>query len=424
MAKVIKLKNGAVLLYSHNNQSKATAFRVGIFRGGYLDKNTGISHLLEHMLFKGTKNCSNDQLSALIRDNTRTINASTSGDYMLIRAYESNKKLKDAFKLTADMLINSNFPSEELEKEKQVVKQEIIRANDDIQRKASKNLLISAYNYPEIKSSVLGDEKKMMAITRKDLLKYQENNIVCENFFASCCSSLPAFVIKRLVNKYFIKNLKSGIKNEFNSSFLSINGKSKLVVEPMERQKIVLKVAIPTFGYSNLKDNFLLGQLLNYFSGIKGPIFNHFREKKQLVYAVSLNRWAYRDDGLLVFDIETSKDKINDCFVAISDFIKDAKQGIEQHEVDRLLEKIEEREDCYIGHPVDSCANIIFNYLDHNKIIKSREYLKNKKYLTKKTLDELINQVFTFDKVFVSVAGPVTKKEIPNINKIISIIKQ
>ena len=59
MAKIIKLRNGAVLLYHHNTQSKATAYRVGILRGGYLDKNTGISHLFEHMLFKGTSKHNN-----------------------------------------------------------------------------------------------------------------------------------------------------------------------------------------------------------------------------------------------------------------------------------------------------------------------------------------------------------------------------
>ena len=166
-----------------------------------------MSHLVEHMLFKGTSKHDNQQLTTLIRDNFSNLNASTSGDYMAIRSYESNKKLKPALQISSEMLLDSVFPEEELKKEKEVVRQEIIRANDDINRIASLTLNTMAYNYPEIKSTTLGDEKKMMAIKRSQLLKYQKDNIIRENFVASVSSNLPAFVIKHYINKYFIDKI-------------------------------------------------------------------------------------------------------------------------------------------------------------------------------------------------------------------------
>lgn len=422
MPKLIKLKDGAVLLYHKNNQSKATAFRVGMTRGGYLDNNTGLSHLFEHMLFKGTKTYSNEELTSLIRDNFTNLNASTAGDYMIIRSYESNKKLKQALKISADMLLNSTFDEDELEKEKQVVRQEIIRAKDDMQRIASNNLIDLAYNYPVLKSQTLGDEKKMLAIKRNQLILHREKHLVRENFFASVSSNLPAFVIKKYINKYFVEQIPSGEKNTFDACSFRINGKSNIKIETLDRQKVVIKVGIPIGGYLDYKEMFLTRRLLSYLSGIKGPLFNHFREKKQLVYSICLRRMTNKFDGLLFFDIETSADKVNDCFYAIKDFMLDVKNGIQEKEVSRLLEKYEEDDDRFVGHPVDFCSNMMFDYLDYGKIIKDKEFDKYKKCVTKQNLDELINKIFSPDKVFVSIAGPVNKKDILSFNKIKKLI--
>lgn len=425
MPKIIKLNGGGVLLYHHNRQSNATAYRIGIFRGGYLDKNTGISHLFEHMMFKGTKFHTNDELSELVRENFSNLNASTSGEYMLIRSYESNKKLKPALKISAELMLDSVFPKDELQKEKDVVRQEIVRANDDITRIASLNLNRMVYDYPEIKSETLGDEKKMMAITQKQLLDYSKNNIVKENFFASVSSNLPAFIIKRYINKYFYNRLSSGVKNTFESVDLTINGESKLVVETMDRKKVVIMFAIPCCGFNDVKKSFYLSRVITHLSGLKGPLFNHFREKKQLVYSVSLRRWSNREDGVLVFNIETSADKVNECFEAIHDFIEEVKLGLTQKDVDRLKERYIESEDRYIGHPVDYSGNLLYDYMDRKKYIKPRVWNKLNKRTSVENLNEVIAETFNnINKVFVSVAGPVEKKDVYNINKIIKIINK
>lgn len=423
MSKLIKLKDGAVLLYHHNKQSKATAFRIGVLRGGYLDKNSGMSHLFEHMLFKGTKNYTNDELTQVIRDNFSNLNAETGGEHMIIRSYESNKKLKSALEISADMLLNSNFPENELKNEKQVVRQEIIRANDDMKRLARLNLFTLIWNYPELKSDALGDEKKMMAITSKQLLNYREKNIVRENFVACVSSSLPCFVVKKYINKCFINKIKSGEKNTFESANFKINGESKMKIETMKRNKIVLDIAIPCMGFSDKKMSFLLSRVINYCSGLKGPLFNHFREKRQLVYAVSLSRWSNKEDGVLIFNIETSSDKVNDCFYALRDFINDIKTGIPQNDVERLLEKYDENDDRFVGHPVDYCRDDFYEYLDNRKLYPANMYKKFKRSIKKEILDNIIQKTFNISKVFVSVVGSITKKDVLSINKIIDILK-
>ena len=424
MPKIIKLKGGGVLLYERHNQAKATAYRIGIFRGGYLDKNSGISHLFEHMMFKGTKQHTNDEITDLVRENFSNLNASTGGEYMLIRSYESNRKLKPALKISSELMLESVFPEEELEKEKEVVLQEIVRALDDINRIASLNLNKMIYNYPEIKSETLGDPKKMVAITRKQLLDYGKNNIIKENFFAAVSSNLPAFIIKNYINKYFYNKLSNGVKNTFDAADLTINSDSKLHIETMDRKKVVLMVGFPCCGFNDIKNSFYLMQLIHHLSGLKGPLFNHFREKKQLVYSVNLRRWSNRKDGVIVFNIETSADKVNECFHAIYDFIEEVKVGVTQKDVDRLKESYIESDDRFVGHPTEYCANLLYDYMDRKKYIKSKVWDKLNKKFTVEDVNSAINDTFgKIDKVFVSIAGPVNKKDVYSLNKIIKVLK-
>ena len=421
MKKLVKLKNGAVLLYQHNNQSKATAYRIGIFRGGSLDNNTGISHLFEHMLFKGTKKYNNQELTDVINNNFVNINAGTSSECMYITSYESFRKIKPALQICAEMLLNSTFPEKELEKEKQVIRQEIIRKNDNMYAIAYDGIIDNAYVYPEITSRTLGSEEKMLKITQQDLINYRNKNLVRENFFASVCSNLPCFVIKRYINKFFINRISSGNKVDFSSNDLTINGKSKLVVEECARNKTLIYFAIPCYGFEDLQKSYLLNCIKIYLNTFKGPIFNKFREQNQLSYFVDIKRYIYKHDGLLCFQIETSADKVNDCLKAVVDLIKETRMnGVTENEAKRLVERREEADDRFVGHPMDYCGDMMFEYLDNRKFIKSRVYKKLRKHINANELNKVINDVFNVDtnKIFITVVGNVDKKKVLSLNKI------
>ena len=281
MRKVYKFKNGSTLIYRKNRLSRATAIRFGINRGGALDNNTGLSHLLEHMLFKGTSTKTKEQLDEDIRLNISSINASTGAETLVMRFYESSKQFEKGLEICADCFLNANFPEEELEKEKQVVLQEIIRDKDNQARIAFKNLWNTAYNYPETKSSTLGDENKMLKITRKNLLNYKQNNFISNNFYACVTSSLPFLKVKKLIKKYLVDNLKMGDKPDFNIYDFKINGDSKLVCETMDRNKVKILIGFPTCGFLDLEQNFIDGLSIKYLNVMKSPMWNQFREVNQ-----------------------------------------------------------------------------------------------------------------------------------------------
>lgn len=424
MAKVIKLKDGGILLYEKNKQSKATAFRVGILRGSYLDNNNGISHFFEHMIFQGTDKYTNDELAEIIRTDSNNLNASTSGSYMLIRSYESNRTINKTLKLCSQMLLDSNFDKEQIKNEKQIVLQEIIRSNDDVDRIADFNLLRVLLKYPEINSTILGDEKKLLKITQKDLFEYKNKNIVKQNFFASVSSSLPAFIVKRLLNKHFVNKMPNGEKSYYNVSELDVNGESALHIETKERENVVLRIAIPFVGLSDNKKLFYASRLVEHLSGLKGPVFKHFKETNQLAYALCVEKLPLKNNGVFVFKIKTSADKVNLCFDAVGTFLKKIKNdGVTEKDVARLKEKYRERKDRFVSHPVDDCTNNLFEYLDFKRFIKPNFYKRMHKNYTCEDINKIIEEYFNVEKVFVSVVGPVTKKDIYTLNNILKVVK-
>ncbi len=420
---VHKYKNGAILIYEKNKLSKATAIRFGINRGGALDNNTGRSHLLEHMLFKGTSTKTKEQLDEDIRLNISSINASTSSNSLVMRFYESSKQFEKALQICADCFLNSNFPADELEKEKQVVLQEIIRSKDDQNRIAYFNLWKTAYNYPQTKSHTLGDESKMLKISQKSLIDYKTDNFISNNFYTSVVSSLPFGTIKRIIKKQLVDKLTPGNKPNFNEYELTINAESARVIEKMDRNKVKLLIAFPTTGFKNLKENFVSGLLLKYLNVIKSPMWNYFREKNQLVYAISMGRSTYNNDGLIMFNIETDPAKVNKCFDVLSELFAELQKGVDQKEVDRIRRNFKEGKDRYVGHPTDFCVDNMYELWGHGRLLKRKEFKFEKHAITQQNLQKSIDEIINFKKVFVSIVGNVDPKKIYSIKKIEQVLK-
>ena len=124
---------------------------------------------------------------------------------------------------------------------------------------------------------------------------------------------------------------------------------------------------------------------------------------------------------MLCFQIETSADKVNDCLKAVVDLIKETRMnGITENEAKRLVERREEADDRFVGHPMDYCGDMMFEYLDNRRFIKSRVYKKFKKHINANELNKVINDVFNVDtnKIFITVVGNVDKKKVLSLNKI------
>ena len=116
-SKIIKLNSGGVLLYSKSKLCNSTAALIGFRVGAFNEKKMGTAHLLEHTLFKKTKNRTNAEVEA-DRSKISFLNASTSMDYILLKFFRTNKMLDKTLEFSSDVLLNSVIDDEFFDTEK------------------------------------------------------------------------------------------------------------------------------------------------------------------------------------------------------------------------------------------------------------------------------------------------------------------
>ena len=165
--------------------------------------NNGISHFIEHMLFKGTENRSAKEIAECIEDVGGQINAFTGKEAtcFYIKALDSHLEL--SLELLADMIFNSKFLVSDIEKEKGVISEEISMSEDspedvllDLHSKA-------IWGKDSISLPILGTVDTVRSFNREELLQYVESHYIPENSVISIAGKFNMKVIERLVEKYF-----------------------------------------------------------------------------------------------------------------------------------------------------------------------------------------------------------------------------
>ncbi|GAA4868863.1 pitrilysin family protein [Paenibacillus vulneris] len=177
------LANGLTIVSKHNEQAVSTLICYWVRAGGHYEKQYpyGIAHFLEHMLFKGTKGRTKEQITNDIENYGGRMNAATSVDRTRYYAHVPFDKWRQGVELLTDMVFHSEFPEEELQLEKKVVIEEIKRAHDNPRDHGSRTLLrMLRAMHPE-RAGNLGTEETLTAMTREDLIKYHRHYYKASN---------------------------------------------------------------------------------------------------------------------------------------------------------------------------------------------------------------------------------------------------
>ena len=149
------------------------------------ENENGISHLIEHMLFKGTTNRSTKQIAVDMDKIGGQINAFTSKECTCFHARVVPDKLDIAADVLADLLENPVMDEKELEKEKCVVLEEIAMVNDNVEELAHEKISELFFSGSTLSKPILGPAANVSAFTRNDLFNYLERHYYPANIVIS-----------------------------------------------------------------------------------------------------------------------------------------------------------------------------------------------------------------------------------------------
>ncbi len=400
---------------------KSVAIVLGIGAGSRYEvqKHQGISHLIEHMLFKGTnKRKSTLEISQVIEGIGGEINASTSKETTYLYAKVPQEQFKIAFDVLADIILNSLMREEDLHKEKNIIIGEI-KKYQDIPEELVEILLdkIMWKNHP-LGKSILGDEKSVTNIQREDLLSYINTFYRPNNLVISVAGNIKIEEVILQVDKYFKMIEKGEVKNYLAAKDNQKN--TQIGIKFKKSNQAHLSFGFP--GISRLDPDKYSVDLLDIIlgSGLSSRLFQKIRVRKSLAYDIhsfiqyfndisSFNIYAGIDSSKLKETIQTILEELNK--------IKD--NNLKEGE----LRKAKEMYKGALSLSLENTLSRAF-WLGNRMLLYGRtstfDEIKEKIEEVKvKDIQKMAQNIFTKDKINLSIVGPFKEKDKKEYNSLL-----
>jgi len=256
----------------------------------------GVSHFIEHMLFKGTSSRTAHDISREIESVGGVLNAFTGREYTCFYAKVLNKDVSRAVSILSDMFRNSRFSTREMKKEKMVVGQEIKMVQDTPDDLIHDVFAERFFNGHPLGRSILGTSETLNAITRRSLLKYFDCHYRTTGVFVATAGGVSHNKITKLLKKTF-----DPLRGDFDDPerpVLAEGPSVKLVEKDLEQAHLCLGVPVVPQAHPHRFRLYLLNTILG--SGMSSRLFQKIREKRGLVYSVYSYLNLYHDAGAMV----------------------------------------------------------------------------------------------------------------------------
>jgi predicted Zn-dependent peptidase len=411
------LKNGLrVITIPQKGARSATAF-VLVGTGSKYEKKeiNGISHFLEHMFFKGTKNKKKplDLLEVLDKIGG-SYNAFTGEEYTGYYAKVEDTKIETAVEWLADVYLNSLIPSKELEKEKGVIIEEINMYNDSPMDYVTLLWPKLLYGNQPAGRFIAGTKKTVMGIDRKKMVDYKNKQYVASNTVICVAGNVTEKDSVALVKKYFSKVTKGNIIEK--PKVIEKQNNPGLIVGKRKTDQTHLILGVRAY---NMFDDrkYALSLLGNMLGGMMSSrMFMEIREKLGLAYYVRTSVEADTDTGAL----ETSAGVDNKrAGLAVKAILKEYKK-IAQKKVSELeLQKSKDFIKGKMALGLESSDAKAFFYLKqelfNGKLKSLDDIFKKIDAVTPEDIQKVAKDIFVPEKLNLAVVGPFEDKKFIDI---------
>lgn len=337
------LDNGMTLILKPMPQSSIATVLLMVKAGSASEGEflgSGISHFVEHMLFKGTETRKMGEISREIESLGGATNGFTALDYTGYLISLPKENMHKGIEILADAAMNSRFDPQEVEKERKVILSEIRLGKDDPGQYIYELLFANAYRRHPYRHPIIGYEPLLKSLTRDDLLKYYKKMYAPNNI---------VFVVTGAFNP---QNTLERVKAEFKNFKLSPYAAQALPEEPQQVTARQIEEAYPTelarvfMGFQgvsvNDKDLFALDLLANILGeGNDSRLYKEICKKRQLVYSIDTFNFTPMDKGLLAVSAVLEKEKTESAIEAVlGEIEKIKKEGITKKELEKAKRQV------------------------------------------------------------------------------------
>lgn len=343
MSKIFELKSGVRVVYNQNTAVRSVA--VGIFVGSGVvcedENNNGISHFIEHMVFKGTDKRSAFDIVDEMDSIGANINAYTAKSLTCFYTVSLDEHFEQCLDVLADMYFNPKFAKKDLDMERGVVIEEINESFDDPDDVCEENLSKVFFDGNPLSKTILGPKECLEKMTSKTLKDHHKKYYVPRNTVISVCGNIEEERLLKAIDKYFESQAKDIPFEGLNIETSKPNCKASVTIRDIAQAHISI-----AFPHPVVAGNEKLGATANVLSlifggGMSSRLFQNIREKLGVCYSIYCGVNQYRGNGSFEIVLGTSTELVEKAIKAIRNEIdKFIKEGVTQKELDKAKEQV------------------------------------------------------------------------------------
>ncbi|MCD6569542.1 MAG: insulinase family protein [Deltaproteobacteria bacterium] len=401
------LDNGIRITTESNPNVRSVSLGVWVKAGSRQDPpdRAGIAHFTEHMMFKGTKKRTAFQIAKEIDALGGVLNAHTTKEYSAYYVKVLDEHLENALDVLGDIFLNSEFRPEELEKEREVVLQEIRMTEDTPDDYVTQLFSMAFFHNTPLGVSILGYPSTVKGFTREHIINFIDQAYVPDSIVIAGAGSLDHARIVDIVGPQV---------ETFNRSYYPNNTVKTppmgggILAQHKELEQVHITMGTHGPGVTDNKrwTYIVLNTLLG--GGMSSMLFQEARERLGIVYSIYSYLSSYEDCGALAVYAGTTLDHVNQTIEVIVNQMARLKRGdLSEIKLDDIKAQIK-------GHLLlaresteNRMATLAKNEIYYHRDIPIDEVIEKIDSVTTQDLVKLAREIFVEDKITLVALGKV-----------------
>lgn len=398
------LKNGMTVLTHNMPHLESASLGIWVRAGSRYetDNEHGISHLLEHMAFKGTKARTARDIAEQIEGVGGEVNAATSIEHTGYFARVLKEDVGLAADILSDILQNSLFDERELSREQHVIVQEIGASRDDPDDHVFDRFQEVAFPHQPIGRTVLGTVDSVKGFDPDAIRSYMQRNYLGDHMILAAAGNVDHDQLVRLADDRFASLPTTPSADPHPATFV---GGSNLHHTDHEQAHIVMGLE----GRPYNSDGFYAVQILAAIlgGGMSSRLFQEVRENRGLCYSVYAFHWAFADSGVFGIAASTGENEVGELMPVILNELRRATQNITEEEVRRVRNQIRAGLLMSLESPSSRAGQIARQQILWGRTIPLQEIVERIERIDAERVREVAAQIFDTSKVALAGVGPV-----------------
>lgn len=312
---VHQLGNGLTLLVTEEKSHPVASFQYWVGTGSTCEGQwigSGLSHLIEHMVFKGTKSYSGQELACKVQEMGGLWNAYTSTTKTVYYIDGPSASWREFLNFLTELVFHPTFPENELEREKEVIRREMAMYDDDPDSVAYNQLVSTLYCKHPLRWPVLGVPERFNRLTREDVLQYHARRYCPNNVFLSIAGDVDSAQVIS-----FLEELTSSLVPGSLDSVPFLRESHQWGKRTSRREfaipysKLNLVWRMPIRSHPDSPALTILARILG--GGRSAWLYEQFHDRLGLVYDITAHiNQADRDEGIFVISADTDRENRDD----------------------------------------------------------------------------------------------------------------